>query len=66
MRNESDWSNIIQAKTLPDENAPTQPKDLKVKKQSDSAVTFTWTASEDNTEVKGYDVYRNNVLIKLN
>lgn len=63
MRNESDWSNIIQAKTLPDENAPTQPTDLKVKKQSDSAVTFSWTASEDNTEVKGYDVYRNNVLI---
>ena len=63
MHNDSDWSNILEVKTLPDENAPTQPTFLKVKSQSDSSITLTWTASEDNSEVKGYDVYRNDILI---
>ena len=63
MHNESDWSNIIEVKTLPDENAPTQPTGLKVKSQTSSSVVLNWTASTDNSKVEGYDVYRNDVLI---
>ena len=63
MHNESDWSNIIEVKTLPDENAPTQPTGLKVKSQTSSSVVINWTASTDNSKVEGYDVYRNDILI---
>ena len=63
MHNESDWSNIIEVKTLPDENAPTQPTELKVKSQTASSVVLNWTASTDNSKVEGYDVYRNDILI---
>ena len=63
MHNESDWSNIIEVKTLPDENAPTQPTGLKVKSQTSSSVVLNWTASTDNSKVEGYDVYRNDILI---
>lgn len=63
MHNESDWSNIIEVKTLPDENAPTQPTGLKIKSQTSSSVVLNWTASTDNSKVEGYDVYRNDILI---
>ena len=63
MHNESDWSNIIEVKTLPDENAPTQPTGLKVKSQTSSSVVLNWTASTDNSKVEGYDVYRNDQKI---
>ena len=63
MRNESDWSNIIEVKTLPDENAPTQPTGLKVKSQTSSSVLLNWTDSTDNSMVKGYVVYRNDIFI---
>lgn len=63
MHNESDWSNIIEVKTLPDENAHTQPTGLKVKSQTLSSVVLNWTASTDNSKVEGYDVYRNDILI---
>ena len=63
MHNESDWSNIIEVKTLPDENAPSKPTELKVKLQTSSSVVFNWTASTDNSNVEGYDVYRNDILI---
>lgn len=63
MHNESDWSNIIEVKTLPDENAPTQPTGLKVKSQTSSSVVLNWKASTDNSKVEGYDVYRNDILI---
>lgn len=63
MHNESDWSDIIEVKTLPDENAPTQPTGLKVKSQTSSSVVLNWTASTDNSKVEGYDVYRNDILI---
>ena len=63
MHNESDWSDIIEVKTLPDENAPTQPTGLKVKSKTSSSVVLSWTASTDNSKVEGYDVYRNDILI---
>lgn len=63
MHNLSDWSEIAIVKTLPDENAPTQPTNLRIKNRNDSSITITWNASEDNSEVKDYDVYRNDILI---
>lgn len=63
IHNESDWSNIIEVKTLPDENAPTKPTGLKVKSQTSSSVVLNWMASIDNSKIEGYDVYRNDILI---
>ncbi|MFT3951719.1 MAG: PKD domain-containing protein [Oscillospiraceae bacterium] len=63
MRNESDWSNILETRTDVDADAPSQPLNLKASSMSESEISLTWTASSDNTAVKEYQIYRNDVLI---
>jgi chitinase len=46
-----------------DRTAPTAPTNLKATGITDSTVSLTWSSSTDNSGVKGYDVYRNNVYI---
>jgi len=61
--NLSEWSNIIEASTDVDAFAPTQPKNLTAKVQSEGVVRLSWTASSDNGIVVKYNVYRNGTLI---
>ncbi|MEV8311683.1 glycoside hydrolase family 6 protein [Streptomyces flavidovirens] len=42
-----------------DTTAPTVPTGLKATAKTASSVSLAWTASTDNVEVSGYDVYRN-------
>ncbi|MCX8128871.1 MAG: fibronectin type III domain-containing protein [Clostridia bacterium] len=41
-----------------DSMAPSAPKKLTVTNKTCTSVSFSWTASTDNNEVKGYEVYR--------
>lgn len=46
-----------------DRTAPTAPTNLKAAGITNSTVSLTWTSSTDNSGVKGYDVYKNNIFI---
>ena len=46
-----------------DTAAPSVPGGLKTTLVTDTAVSLSWNASTDNTAVKGYRVYRNNVRV---
>jgi chitodextrinase len=43
----------------PDTQPPTTPTNLKATASSSTQINLTWTASTDNTGVKGYTIYRN-------
>jgi chitodextrinase len=42
---------------------PTTPTNLAASAASGTQINLTWSASSDNTGVRGYDIYRNGVLI---
>ncbi len=46
-----------------DTSAPTIPTGLNVTGQTESSVSLSWTASNDNVAVAGYGIYRNGVLV---
>jgi chitodextrinase len=46
-----------------DTNPPTAPTGLSSASRTDSTVALTWTASTDDVEVKGYDVYRDGTKV---
>ena len=46
-------------KAAADEEAPTVPADVKASEIAHTGAKLTWTASEDNVEVAGYNVYLN-------
>ncbi len=48
---------------ISDTTPPSAPTGLKVISKSNSAVSISWTASSDNSGIKDYIVYRNNVQI---
>ncbi|MDQ0124475.1 chitodextrinase [Pseudomonas lini] len=41
-------------------NAPSKPTNLRLTTITDNSVTLEWTASSDNVEVTGYQIFRNN------
>ncbi|OQX00223.1 MAG: hypothetical protein BWK73_49155, partial [Thiothrix lacustris] len=49
--------------TIPDTQAPTVPTKLAVQALTPVSVTLIWTAATDNIAVKGYQVWRDNVLL---
>src|SRR5690606_16067860 len=55
--NASDASQSVEA-IVPDVSAPTTPTDVTAVTGGDPEITLTWTASEDDLEVVGYDIYR--------
>ena len=46
-------------KAVADKEAPTVPADVKASEIAHTGAKLTWTASEDNVEVAGYNVYLN-------
>lgn len=58
--NISDASNSV----VNDTELPTTPKDFVVASKSLTSITLTWTESEDNVAVKGYEIYRDGKLLK--
>ncbi|MFC5433798.1 CBM96 family carbohydrate-binding protein [Microbacterium suwonense] len=55
--NMSDPSQSVEA-VVPDVTAPTTPSDVSAVTGGDPEITVTWTASDDDLGVTGYDVYR--------
>jgi chitodextrinase len=49
--------------TTPDTEAPTVPSGLKYADLSQTGFTLTWSASTDNVDVTGYNVYCNGILV---
>jgi len=48
--------------TNSDSEAPTQPTNVLANNQTTTTIDLNWTASEDNVEVTGYNVYVDDVL----
>jgi endonuclease I len=48
--------------TLQDENAPTVPTNVVVSNETDSSFQVSWTVSNDNNAVSGYEVYVNDIF----
>ncbi|WP_240416785.1 fibronectin type III domain-containing protein [Paenibacillus periandrae] len=42
---------------------PTAPSDVEVSRKTDTSVSLTWTASTDNVEVTGYEIYNGSALV---
>lgn len=59
-----DYEAVTLTTTAPDTAAPSQPTGLTSRSKTSSSVNLAWTASTDNVGVTGYDVYRNNVVVK--
>ncbi|MCJ8013683.1 fibronectin type III domain-containing protein [Paenibacillus sp. KQZ6P-2] len=53
---------VYEVGTVQDDEAPTAPSNLIVVSKTDTSASLSWTASQDNVSVKGYDIYRNGVL----
>jgi chitodextrinase len=61
--NTSAQSTALVATTTGDTVDPTTPTGLKTTAVSTSSATLTWTASTDNVDVTGYNIYRNGAKI---
>ena len=63
--NTSATSNTVNVTTLAisDTTAPTAPSNLAVSNVTETSVDLTWTASTDNVDVIGYDVYNGSTKI---
>jgi lysophospholipase L1-like esterase/predicted esterase len=59
----SSYSAIVNASTLEDLSAPSQPGAPTLHRSSISTASFTWTASTDNVGVAGYEVYSGSTLV---
>lgn len=61
--NSSAAGKALTVTTVADTKAPTAPGNLQAKSAEGASVPLSWEASTDNIKVKGYNVYRNGVLI---
>lgn len=61
--NVSAVSSILNVTIVPDIQAPTQPSGLKASWQNETSLLLTWNASEDNSGVTEYGIYRDTVKI---
>lgn len=59
--NKSDASDEITGKTLADTTAPSVPTNVTIKDITDSSFNVNWSASSDNNQVVGYDVFVDNI-----
>ncbi len=59
----SEPSEVLNASTLPDSEAPTAPASLRIIKQEGTEVTLGWSRSSDNVRVEIYLIYADDVLI---
>ncbi|OGO82082.1 MAG: hypothetical protein A2Y18_06570 [Clostridiales bacterium GWD2_32_19] len=53
----------VQIMASVDTESPTQPTNLTVTAKTETSISLSWTASTDNIEVKGYNIYRD--LVKI-
>ena len=56
------WPDTFNGGGSTDVEAPTIPSNLAVTGVTSSSVSLTWTASTDNVDVAGYEVYKDGVL----
>jgi chitodextrinase/formylmethanofuran dehydrogenase subunit C len=61
--NSSIPSNIKTVDTVVDTEKPTIPTKLSMASRTGHTVSLTWAASTDNVSVKGYEIYRDGILI---
>ncbi|MGM0805746.1 MAG: S8 family serine peptidase [Bacillota bacterium] len=55
---------LIQAPELRDTTPPTSPENVTYKLLTDGKIRLSWTASQDQSRILGYNVYKNGVKIK--
>ena len=55
--NKSEASNIVTGKTLADTTPPSVPTNVTITDITDSSFNVSWSASSDNNEVVGYDIF---------
>ncbi|WP_137792052.1 S8 family serine peptidase [Bacillus sp. E(2018)] len=55
---------LIQAPELRDTTPPTPPENVTYKLLTDGKINLSWTASQDQSRILGYNVYKNGVKIK--
>ncbi|MCL7763032.1 endonuclease [Polaribacter sp. Z014] len=55
--NKSEASNTVTGKTLVDTTPPTVPANISITDITDSSFNVNWSASTDNNEVVGYDIF---------
>ena len=61
--NYSDLSSPLAASTLADTTPPQAPSGLTTSNVTETGATLTWSPSTDNSGIKNYNVYSNDVLI---
>ena len=61
--NKSDDSNALNVTTVSDTQAPTAPTNLNSTAKAGTSITLKWDASTDNTQVKGYEIYRDGIKL---
>lgn len=55
---------VVTAPPIVDNQPPTAPADLTAAAKTKTSVTLTWSASTDNDDIGGYDIYQNGTLVK--
>mgnify|MGYP002517040755 FL=1 len=61
--NSSEISESIEVMTKEDIDAPSTPSDVNIYSQTGTALTISWTKSQDNVGTIGYEVYRDGDLV---
>lgn len=61
--NSSEISESIEVMTKEDIDAPSTPSDINIYSQTGTALTISWTKSQDNVGTIGYEVYRDGDLV---
>ena len=61
--NASDFSNSVVITTLPDNENPSDPTNLRADGITNRTLVLQWNASEDNVKVDYYEVFRNGVSL---
>jgi fibronectin type 3 domain-containing protein/predicted esterase len=59
----SSYTSIVNATTLSDTAAPTQPTSLAVVNSTFTKASLVWTSSTDNVKVTGYEIWGNGILL---
>lgn len=57
-----EYVDLVWGTTVPDTEAPSTPTNLAVTGSTSNSISLTWTASTDNINVIGYDIYVDGVL----
>ncbi len=63
--NTSNSSNTLNVRTLapPDTQSPTIPRNLNVSIVTENTLSLSWTSSNDNVGVTGYEIYQDGILL---